>query len=218
MGIKSNVLILLILFFFEILPAQFKIARLKYDGGGDWYSNPTSINNLLAFTSQNTNIRCTRLESVTEIDAAKIFSHPYLYLTGHGNIQLTEQQISVLRSHLLNGGFLHADDNYGMNQSLRKTIKQLFPDKELKTVPFSHPIYNIKYKFPNGLPKVHQHDNKPPEGLGIFHEGRLLLFYSYESDLGDGWEDAEVHNDPPQVRQKALEMGCNLILYYLNSQ
>lgn len=210
-------LFLVLFFLTATIQAEFNIARLKYDGGGDWYGNPTSINNLLKFLKKNTNIKCAKLESTTEIDASKIFSYPYLYLTGHGKILLTDNQLLVLRKHLLNGGFLHADDNYGLDQSFRVMVKKLFPDKELKPVPFDHPIYNIKYKFPAGLPKIHKHDGKAPQGLGIFHEGRLILFYSYESDLGDGWEDQEVHNDAPEIRQKALEMGTNLVLYYLNS-
>lgn len=217
MGIKFKSLLFLFFLITQTIYAEFTIARVKYDGGGDWYGNPTSINNLLTFIKKNTNIKCTKLESTTEIDGSKIFSYPYLYLNGHGKILLTENQLSVLRKHLLNGGFLHADDNYGLDQSFRAMVKKLFPDKELKPIPFDHPIYNIKYKFPAGLPKIHKHDDKRPEGLGIFHEGRLILFYSYESDLGDGWEDSEVHNDPPEIRQKALEMGTNLILYYLNS-
>jgi len=217
MGLKAVLFFFTLLFFSAATHAEFNITRLKYDGGGDWYGNPTSINNLLKFINQNSSLKCAKLETVTEIDAGKIFSYPYLYLNGHGKILLTDNQLTTLRKHLLNGGFLHADDNYGLDASFRVMIKKLFPDKELKLVPFNHPIYNIKYKFPQGLPKIHQHDGKAPEGWGIFHEGRLILFYSYESDLGDGWEDQEVHNDPPEIRRKALEMGTNLVLYYLNS-
>lgn len=217
MGLKTALFWIFFFILSHTMQAEFNITRLKYDGGGDWYGNPTSINNLLKFINQNGFIKCAKLETVTEIDAGKIFSYPYLYLNGHGKILLTDNQLAVLRKHLLNGGFLHADDNYGLNPSFRVMVKKLFPDKEFKLVTFDHPIYNIKYKFPQGLPKIHQHDGKPPEGWGIFHEGRLILFYSYESDLGDGWEDPEVHNDPPEIRRRALEMGANIVLYYLSS-
>lgn len=196
---------------------DFFVGRLKYSGGGDWYSNPTSINNLMKFIEKNADIDCANLEN-TAVTTENINSFPYLYLTGHGTIDMNEEEIKIIRKHLLNGGFLHADDNYGLDVSFRKLVKKIFPDKELVKVPFDHPIYNIKYKFPRGLPKIHRHDDKNPEGLGIFHNGRLILFYSYESDLGDGWEDIEVHNDPQEKRLQALKMGCNLVLYYLSGQ
>lgn len=196
---------------------DFFVGRLKYGGGGDWYSNPSSINNLMKFIEQNTGIDCAEMDKTVEL-TENIDSFPYLYLTGHGTIDLNDEEVLILRKHLLNGGFLHADDNYGLDASFRKLVKKLFPDKKLMKVPFDHPIYSIKYKFKNGLPKIHEHDNKNPEGLGIFHNGKLILFYSYESDLGDGWEDQEVHNDPQQKRLQALKMGCNLALYYLSGQ
>jgi len=195
---------------------DFFIGRLKYDGGGDWYSNPSSINNLLQFIEKETGIDCAQMEQVVSINE-NLNSFPYLYLNGHGTIDLNDNETELLRKHLLKGGFLHADDNFGLNESFRKLVKKLFPDKEFVTVPFDHQIYNIKYKFPNGLPKIHEHDGKNPEGLGIFHNGRLILFYSYESDLGDGWEDREVHKDPQEKRLQALRMGCNIVLYYLES-
>ncbi|MBU4486394.1 MAG: DUF4159 domain-containing protein [Candidatus Delongbacteria bacterium] len=195
---------------------DFFIGRLKYDGGGDWYSNPSSINNLLQFISKETGIDCAAMENIVTAND-NLSSFPYIYLTGHGTIDMTESEIELLRKHLLKGGFLHADDNYGLNDSFRRLVKKMFPDKQFVTVPFDHPIYNIKYKFPDGLPKIHEHDGKNPEGLGIFHNGRLILFYSYETDLGDGWEDKEVHNDPEEKRLLALRMGCNLVLYYLES-
>ena len=200
----------------SMLGSDFYIGRLKYDGGGDWYSNPSSINNLLQFVTRETGIDCAKLEGSAVI-SENLDSFPYLYLTGHGTIDLSDGEAEILRKHLLQGGFLHADDNYGLDKSFRKLVKKLFPDKELVKVPFDHQIYNIRYKFPNGLPKIHEHDSKNPEGLGIFHEGRLILFYSYESDLGDGWEDREVHNDPEEKRLQALKMGCNLVLYYMDS-
>ncbi len=213
----SILIFLLVVQLNSLFSSEFFITRLKYEGGGDWYSNPTSINNLLEFISKNTDIKCSKFEKVTEIINGNIFNHPYLYLTGHGNIDFKDNEIPILRKHLLNGGFLHADDNYGLDKSFRAAIKKIFPDKELITVPFDHPIYSSIYKFPNGLPKIHKHDGKPPEGLGIFHEGRLILFYSYESDLGDGWEDFEVHQDSEIKRKRALRMGTNLVYYYLSN-
>lgn len=197
------------------LPSDFTIARVKYGGGGDWYSDPTSINNLLSFIKTNANIDCSEYEAVTEITRDKIFFYPYLYLTGHGKVEFTPEEVKILREHLLSGGFLHIDDNYGLDEYIRAEIKKIFPDKELTKVPFDHSIYNIKYKFPEGLPKIHEHDKKPPEGLGIFNDGKLVLFYSYQSDLGDGWEDYEVHKNPEHKRKQALKMGCNLVLYFL---
>lgn len=201
---------------FSLSGKDFYIGRLKYDGGGDWYSSPSAVNNLLKFVSDNTGIDCAEMETVVTVND-NLSSFPYLYLTGHGTIDMTDKEAQTVRSHLIRGGFLHADDNYGLNESFRKVVKKIFPDKELVPVPFSHPIYNINYKFPKGLPKIHEHDGKPPEGLGIFHNGRLVLFYSYEADLGNGWEDAEVHKDSEEKRQLALKMGCNLVLYYLSS-
>jgi len=209
-------LLVILIFSLNLLAKDFFIGRLKYDGGGDWYSNPSSVNNLLSFVSRETGVDCAEMEG-TAVISENLNSFPYLYLTGHGTIDMTSNEAELLRKHLLKGGFLHADDNYGLDKSFRKLIKKIFPDKELVPVPFDHPIYNIKYKFPNGLPKIHEHDGKSPEGLGIFHNGRLVLFYSVESDLGDGWEDREVHNDPEEKRLQALRMGCNLVLYYLES-
>jgi hypothetical protein len=204
------------MFSLTVFAKDFYIGRLKYDGGGDWYSSPSAVNNLLKFVTENTGIDCAEMETVVSVND-NLNSFPYLYLTGHGTIDMTDTEAQMVRKHLLRGGFLHADDNYGLNESFRKLVKKIFPDKELKPVPFDHPIYNIKYKFPDGLPKIHEHDGKPPEGLGIFHNGRLVVFFSYEADLGNGWEDREVHNDPEEKRLQALKMGCNLVLYYLSS-
>ncbi len=206
----------ILLFTFSLCSTDFQIGRLKYDGGGDWYSSPSAINNLLQFISEKTGMKCAEMETVVTI-SDNISSFPYLYLTGHGTISMSDTEAEIMRKHLLKGGFLHADDNYGLNESFRLLVKKIFPDKELVPVPFDHPIYHIKYDFTNGIPKVHEHDGKPPEGLGIFHNGRLVLFYSYESDLGNGWEDGEVYNDPEEKRIQALKMGCNLVLYYLSS-
>jgi hypothetical protein len=188
---------------------------LKYDGGGDWYSDPTSLPNLLKFFKEQTGVPAVDREAVVEPSDPAIFNYPYLYLTGHGRIDFSEEDARNLRRHLTSGGFLHVDDNYGLDQHFRREIKKVFPDKELKEVPFSHPIYHSFFDFPNGPPKIHEHDGKPPQGFGIFYEGRLVVYYTYESDLGDGWEDPEVHGDPEEVRMQALKMGVNIIVYAL---
>lgn len=193
----------------------FTIARLKYGGGGDWYSNPSSLPNLLREIRQRTTIHTKEDEARVSIMDEDLFNYPFLYMNGHGNVKLTPEEVDRLRQYLTNGGFLHADDNYGMDESFRREIKRVFPDKTLVELPFNHPIYHSFYDFPNGLPKIHEHDNKPAQGFGIFHEGELVLFYSYESDLGDGWEDPDVHNDPPEKRESALQMGINVIVYAL---
>lgn len=196
-------------------PYDFSIARLHYDGGGDWYSDPSSLPNLIAFIRENTDIN-VRLEEVRlKPQDPQLFLHPYLYMTGHGNIRFSPQDVQQLRRYLTTGGFLHADDNYGMDESFRREMKKVFPNKEFVELPFDHPIYHIQYDFPNGLPKIHEHDGKPPEGLGLFHDGRLVVFYTYETDLGDGWEDPDVHNDPEAMHQAALQMGTNIILFAL---
>lgn len=193
--------------------ATVKIARLKYAGGGDWYANPTSLPNLIAFANQNLGCSLAPREEVVGPGSPEIFNFPLVHMTGHGNVVLSDAEAENLRNYLMAGGFLHIDDNYGMDPFVRLMVRQLFPDKELVELPFEHPIYHQKYDFPNGLPKIHEHDNRPPMGYGILHEGRLLVFYSYESDLGDGWEDEDVHNDPEAIRLKALMMGANIIQY-----
>jgi len=194
---------------------KFTIARLKYDGGGDWYSNPGSLPNLLKFLQNNTSLTVAPEEARVAIMDKDFFAYPYLYMNGHGNVRFSENEILRLRQYLQNGGFLHADDNYGMDQSFRREMKRVFPDNDWVELPFSHPIYHGLYQFPNGLPKIHEHDGKPPQGLGIFYKGRLVVFYTYECDLGDGWVDPEVHNDPEEKHQAALKMGANIILYSL---
>jgi len=191
------------------------VARLQYDGGGDWYANPSSLPNLLAAIRERTGIMVARREvNVTPLDPA-LLDFPYLYMTGHGNVSFTPQERSALRAYLLGGGFLHADDNYGLDESFRAEMAEIFPDAELTEIPADHPVFHTFYDFPEGLPKIHEHDGKPPQAFGIFHEGRLVVFYSYESDLGDGWEDEDVHGDPPETREQALRMGVNLFLYVL---
>jgi len=194
------------------------ITRLHYDGGGDWYANPSSLPNLLAAIRERTGIPVAMKESaVTVLDPA-LRDHPYLYMTGHGNVRFTPPERAALRSYLVGGGFLHADDNYGLDESLRKEIAMLFPDEELTELPQDHPVFHTVYDFPEGIPKIHEHDGSRPQGLGIFHRGRLVVFYSYESDLGDGWEDADVHDDPAEVREQAIRMGVNLFVYVLGQE
>ena len=189
------------------------IALLKYSGGGDWYANPTSLTNLINFCNKELNTTLSSNYSTIEVGSSEIFLYPYVHLTGHGNVVFSEQEIANLRNYLIAGGFLHIDDNYGLRKFIEPQMKKVFPELEFVEIPFSHPIYNQKFSFPNGLPKIHEHDNKSPKGYGLFWEGRLVCFFSYESDLGDGWEDADVHNDSPQIRLKALQMGANLIQY-----
>jgi hypothetical protein len=191
------------------------IARLQYDGGGDWYANPSSLPNVLAAVRDRTGIPVARREArVTALDPA-LPDYPYLYMTGHGDVRFTPAERVALREYLLTGGFLHADDNYGLDESFREEIAEIFPEAELTEIPSDHPVFHTFYDFPEGLPKVHEHDGKPPQALGIFAGGRLVVFYSYESDLGDGWEDPDVHGDSAEVREQALRMGVNLFLYVL---
>jgi hypothetical protein len=189
------------------------IGRLHYDGGGDWYANPSSLPNLLRAIAERTTIPVTARERVVTLRDADLWQTPYLYMTGHGNLRWSDDELVILRRYLQQGGFLHADDNYGMDESLRRELKRLFPDLPLIEVPVDHPIYHLIYDFPQGLPKIHEHDGKPAQGFGIFIEGRLAVFYSYQTDLGDGWEDPEVHRDPPDKREAALRMGVNLFAY-----
>ena len=190
------------------------LARLKYGGGGDWYSNPTSLPNLARALEERTTIPVAqpREVHVGPLDE-ELFDYPLVYLNGHGTVRLTETEARRLRRYLLEGGFLFADDNYGMDQSFRATMRQVFPDRPLVEVPFDHAVYHAFYDLPNGPPKIHEHDGKPPRGLGIFDRGRLVVFYTYESDVGDGIEDAEVHRDPPEKREEAMQMAVNVIVY-----
>lgn len=192
------------------------IGRLHYDGGGDWYANPSSLPNLLSFIRERTGLAVPPREVEVRLTDPALRSYPYLYLTGHGNIRLSAGEVESLRDYLDDGGFLHADDNYGLDESFRRELRRVYPDAELVEVPHDHPIYHVFYDFPEGLPKIHEHDGKPAQGLGVFREGRLAVFYSYESDLGDGWEDPEVHGNREEVREQALRMGLNLFLYALS--
>lgn len=190
-----------------------KLALLKYKGGGDWYADPTALPNLIRFCNQELQTSIDPEPATVEPGSIELFNYPLVHITGHGNLIFSEEESRNLRVYLKAGGFLYIDDNYGLDPYIRREMKKVFPDQEFTELPTNHPIYNQKFTFKNGLPKIHEHDNKPPQGFGLFHEGRLVCFYTYESDLSDGWEDPSVHNDPPEVRQKALQMGANLISY-----
>ncbi|MBT8265381.1 MAG: DUF4159 domain-containing protein [Bacteroidia bacterium] len=189
------------------------IAILKYKGGGDWYSNPTAVPNLIKFCNANIGTTINTNPETVEVGSTDIFQFPFLHMTGHGNVFFSDDDAENLRSYLESGGFLHIDDNYGMQPYITKELKKVFPNKELIELPSSHPIFNQVYNFPQGLPKIHEHDGKRPQAFGIFQEDRLVLLFTFESDLGDGWEDPEVHNDPEEVREKALQMGANIVKY-----
>jgi hypothetical protein len=212
---KLKYLILVCLMMTTIMAQHFTIARLHYGGGGDWYSNPSSLPNLLHYLQTHTAIISADKEARIKLTDENLYSYPYLYMTGHGNVRFTNAEIIRLRTFLQRGGFLHADDNYGMDPSFRREIKRVFPEKELIPLPHNHPIFHQVYDFNNGLPKVHEHNNKPPQALALYEDDRILVIYTYESDLGDGWEDAEVHNDPNYIREAALQMGVNIIHFAL---
>jgi hypothetical protein len=189
------------------------IGRLHYDGGGDWYANPSSLPNLLTAIRERTGIRTAEREETVKLSDDRLWGLPYLYMTGHGNVRFGDRDLVTLREWLRRGGFLHVDDNYGMDESIRRELARLFPGEALVEVPLDHPVYHVVYDFPKGLPKIHEHDGKPAQGFGIFLEGRLVVYYSFETDLGDGWEDPEVHRDTPEAREAALRMGVNLFSY-----
>ena len=193
--------------------SQLKIAKLKYQGGGDWYANKTALPNLITFCNKELGTNLSPEEDIAEVGSPNLFDYPYIYMTGHGNVVFSLADAQNLRSYLIGGGFLHIDDNYGMDKFVRIELKKVFPELELVEVPFNHPIYHLKFEFPNGLPKIHEHDGKPAQGFGLFYEGRLIVFYSYECDLGNGWEDKRIHNDPEEKRQQALKMGANILAY-----
>ncbi len=194
----------------------FSIARVKYGGGGDWYSDEQSLPELLTYVSSQTLVHVAPTAEVVELSNDRIFTFPYLYLTGHGNVVFSDQEVTQLRQYLEQGGFLHIDDNYGLDEAIRREMAKVFPQQEFVELPFDHPIFRIHYPFPNGLPKIHEHDGQPPQGFGLFdRHGRLCVFYSYESDLGDGWEPESVHDLPPETRQLALQMGTNILVYSL---
>jgi hypothetical protein len=191
-----------------------KIALLKYNGGGDWYANlETSLKNLIGFCNQNLGTTINAEQAIVEVGSPDLFNYPFVHMTGHGNVVFTQQEADNLRKYLIGGGFLHISDNYGMDKFIRPQMKKVFPELTFVELPFNHPVYHQKFEFANGLPKIHEHDNKSPEGFGLMYNGRLVCFYDYECDLGDGWEDVEVHRDSQENRAKALKMGANLIQY-----
>lgn len=210
-------LILTIFILSNIILAQneVQIARLKYSGGGDWYNDPSAEINLLKYVQEVTGIKTKPEYVFVDINSDRIFNYPILFLTGHGNITFSDTEAKRLRKYLENGGFLYADDDYGMDQAFRREMKKVFPDEKLVEVPFNHIIYHSFFNFEKGLPKIHEHDNKPPQGFGYFLNGRLCVFYTYESNLGDGWVDQDIYNDPPEIRELALKMGTNIIIYAL---
>lgn len=199
------------LFFSIILNAQ-QVAVLKYNGGGDWYSNPTALKNLIQYCNANISTKIASKPETVETNSVEIFNYPIVFMTGHGNVFFGTDDIDNLKNYLSSGGFLHISDNYGMDTYIRREMKKIFPELDFQEIPYNHPIYHQKYDFER-LPKIHEHDAKPAQGFGIFYEGRLVCFYDYESDLSDGWEDEEVHNDSKEVREKALKMGANIIMY-----
>lgn len=195
-----------------------RVALLKYYGGGDWYANPTSLPNLIKYCNRNMNMNIFKDYSTVEVGSPDIYNFPMLHMTGHGNVVFSDDEARNLRNYLIAGGFLHIDDNYGMDKFVRREMKKVFPELDFVELPASHPIYHQKYSFHNGLPKIHEHDNKPSQGFGLMYKNRLVCFYTYECDLGDGWEDPEVHNDSETTRQKALKMGANIVSYVFSGQ
>ncbi len=209
--------IVLICIHASFLGAQhYKFAVLKYSGGGDWYANPTSLPNLIKFCNTNLKTSIHPEPDVVAVGSPEIFNYPFVHMTGHGNVIFSQSDVENLRKYLISGGFLHIDDNYGMDKFIRPELKKVFPEAELTLLPNNHPVYRQKFPFPNGLPKIHEHDGKPAQGFGIFYQGRMVIYYSYETDLGDGWEDPDVHKDSEEKRQQALKMGANLVQFVLS--
>jgi len=214
---KRKLLIFILLFVSVALFAQekttVKIGLLKYNGGGDWYANPTSLPNLIKFANETLHTHIDPEPGTVEVGSMDLFNYPLIHMTGHGNVIFSDVEVEYLRTYLMGGGFLHIDDNYGLDQYIRREMKKVFPEQEFVELPFDHPIYHQQFDFDKGLPKIHEHDGKPAQGFGLFSEGRLVVFYSYECDLGDGWESYAVHKDPESVRVLALRMGANIISY-----
>ncbi len=196
--------------------SKFRIGRLKYSGGGDWYNDPSADINMMEYLKKNTTIDVDEPKFYpVEIRGEEIYNYPFVYMTGHGNIEFSKEEAEKLRKYCESGGFLYADDDYGMDTAFRREVKKIFPNQELKELPFNHKIYSSHYNFPDGLPKIHEHDGKPPQGFGIFHNGRLCLYYTYETNISDGWADTKEHDDPPEKREEAFKMGTNIIVYAL---
>ena len=211
----KKIFYLLVLFSMQAFSQE--IALMKYSGGGDWYANPTSLPNLIKYCNATINTQIKSQPATVEPSSPDLFSYPFVHMTGHGNVVFSDSDLSNLKNYLAAGGFLHIDDNYGMDQYIRKEIKKIFPNNDLVEIPASHLIFQKPNPFPNGLPKIHEHDGKRPQAFGIFLANKLVLLYTYECDLGDGWEDAEVNNDPKEIREKALKMGANIINYIFNN-
>lgn len=214
---RKFLIVLFCIFTIIVFSQPVKIGKLKYDGGGDWYANKTALPNLIEFCNRQINTHLALKEDVVDIGTPDLFLYPYVYMTGHGNVIFKPHQAENLRNYLVAGGFLHIDDNYGLDQFIRIEMKKVFPELDFIEIPFDHPIYHQRFEFDQGLPKIHQHDGKSPQGFGIVYEGRLVCFYSYESDLGNGWEDKSVYNDPDALRLEALKMGANIISYVFTS-
>jgi hypothetical protein len=213
---KKLIVLLLVIGFPKVTKAQ-EIAVLKYNGGGDWYSNPTSLPNLVKFCNANVNTQLANKIKVVEAESSDIFQYPFVHMTGHGNVVFNSNESNNLKNYLNSGGFIHIDDNYGMKPYVVKAFKNVYPNSEFVELPINHPLFFSAYKFPKGLPKIHEHDGKRPQAMGLFYESRLVVLLTLESDLGDGWEDQEVHNDPEDIRQKALQMGANIITYVFSN-
>ncbi|MDI9355995.1 MAG: DUF4159 domain-containing protein [Chitinophagaceae bacterium] len=214
---KYIVLLIIIFANNTIYSQDLKIAKLKYSGGGDWYANKTALPNLIRFCNNHLGTHIFEKEDVVEVGDIEIFLYPYIYMTGHGNVVLSQKEAENIRKYLISGGFLHIDDNYGLDKFIRKEMKKVFPELHFVELPSSHPLFHQKFSFDKGLPKIHEHDGKPPQAFGIFYENRLVCLYSYETDLGNGWEDQTIHNDPEEVRQSALKMGANIISFVFTS-
>ena len=200
----------------ERVESQFRIGRLKYSGGGDWYNDPSAEINLLRFVKENTQIDTDPRYEFVDLTSEKLPSYPFLFMTGHGNVVFSDAEVQRLRSYLINGGFLYVDDDYGLDRAFRREMKKVFPDQDFVELPFSHGLYSSHFNFPNGVPKTHEHDKKPPQGLGLFHKGRLVVYYTFEANPSDGWADPEVHGDPESVRQEALRFGTNIVVWALS--
>ena len=209
----NRILIAFFLFCYSTLFGQIKLAKVKYSGGGDWYANKTSLPNLISFCNTNLPLKLSNTPETVELSSKQIFNYPFIHLTGHGNVLFNDTETQNLRTYLLGGGFLHIDDNYGLDVYIRREMKKVFPSLEFIELPYSHPIYHQTYNFPAGLPKIHEHDGKPAQGFGMIYQGRLICFYSYECDLGNGWEDVGTYTDPIEKHQEALKMGANIIQY-----
>lgn len=217
MKLKFLTLLCVFTAFFMSMNAQIKLGLLVYNGGGDWYANPTAIKNLAQFCNQQLKMNLSNTEAQVAVGSSDIFNYPFIHATGHGRIHFSNEEAQNLRLYLESGGFLHIDDNYGMDPYVRTEMKKVFPELDFVELPFTHPIYKQSFTFSKGLPKIHEHDGLPPKGLGLIYKGRLVCYYTFGTDLGDGWEDPEVHNNPPEVRQKALQMGANIIEFVFNN-